>query len=272
MNNLLNISKRRSLIVKDLPSLRTAFRITEVQIIVGLLLIGFVLVFGKGVLFEYRTVQMDKAGSQVFEGDSYSFDRVVFGFQRDVPAFDFEKDYNLEKNLLLTLPLNIRRKASNSIKAILKISEIHQVDPIWITSVIWTESHFNPKAKSSVGARGLMQVMPTTKKYILKKLRRARRKLIIEMPGFDAQDFSVKNLRKDEKREFIKKLVNIELGVIYLKRLLKRFDNSHKLATIAYNMGPSWTKRRLVLNLPVGNNNHYFNKVNSAYRFITKRI
>ena len=75
-----------------------------------------------------------------------------------------------------------------------------------------------------------------------------------------------------ERSEQIQSIVHIELGVFYLKKLLKRFNENHRIATIAYNMGPSWTRRRLALNKPIGVQNHYLSKVSKAYAFIVKSI
>ena len=57
-----------------------------------------------------------------------------------------------------------------------------------------------------------------------------------------------------------------------LKRLLKKFNYNHRLATVAYNMGPGWTRGRLRNNLPVGNRNEYLDKVQRAYKRISKKI
>ena len=38
----------------------------------------------------------------------------------------------------------------------------HGIDPALVHAVVQTESNYQPKARSALGARGLMQVMPTT--------------------------------------------------------------------------------------------------------------
>lgn len=52
-----------------------------------------------------------------------------------------------------------------------RISREYNLSPALIASVIRNESSFRPKAESSVGARGLMQVMPETAEWIAHKLR-----------------------------------------------------------------------------------------------------
>jgi len=90
---------------------------------------------------------------------------------------------------------------------------------IW--GVIRQESVFNANAISHAGARGLMQLMPTTANYISKK----------------------SGLGKVHKQELFLPSTNIHLGSLYLANLLKRFDNQLPLAIAAYNAGPTRVKR-----------------------------
>lgn len=178
---------------------------------------------------------------------------------------------NAEARLLSSLPKSLQKRAKIYIKPILRLSEVHQVDPIWVMSVMWTESHFKAHAKSHVGARGLMQVMPETRKYMYRKYRRAGHFLMVEKNNFKMEDY-FEDVPKKLNKTYVLKLVNMEIGILYLKQLLKSFNYNHRLATVSYNMGPGWTHRRLRKKLPVGNRNVYLDKVTRAYKYIASRI
>lgn len=101
----------------------------------------------------------------------------------------------------------------------------HNIQPAWAFAITRRESSFMTDAHSSVGASGLMQIMPATAKQIAKK-RVSKQKL------YQPND-------------------NIELGTKYLQQLLTRYNNNQILATAAYNAGPhrvkSWLKERPTL-------------------------
>lgn len=84
------------------------------------------------------------------------------------------------------------------------------LDPIVVLSLIRQESVFNPQARSPVGARGLMQLMPATARRMQRSVR----------------DKHLVNPKK-----------NIELGTKYFKGLLKRYDGNLVYVLAAYNAG-----------------------------------
>lgn len=203
---------------------------------------------------------------------NYSYSDTRLGFYlENLSFFDSYSKLDAETKILTGLPRYLSKKAKSYVRAVLKLSEAHQVDPIWILSVMWTESNFDFSAKSWAGARGLMQIMPETRKFIYKVYRSKGKKLLVEKDNFNIDEYFPYKVKKMDKQSHVRKLMNIELGIIYLKSLLKTF-NSHKYATVAYNMGPGWTRGRLRRKLPVGQKNQYLDKVRKAYKQIIRKI
>ncbi|WP_341659750.1 murein transglycosylase [Vibrio sp.] len=103
--------------------------------------------------------------------------------------------------------------------------EKHSIDPITLMSLARQESALDALARSPVGARGIMQVMPSTAKYTARKYQLMYR--------------SSNDLYEVGK--------NIEIGSHYLKGLLERYDNNRVFALAAYNAGPhrvkTWRER-----------------------------
>jgi soluble lytic murein transglycosylase len=90
------------------------------------------------------------------------------------------------------------------------------IDPIVVLALIRQESVFNPYARSRVGARGLMQLMPkTAKRY--------------------------KGSVNDS--HLVNPEINIDLGTKYIKTLMKRYEGNLVYVLAAYNAGESRVDR-----------------------------
>ncbi|HEX7120271.1 MAG TPA: lytic transglycosylase domain-containing protein [Longimicrobiales bacterium] len=92
------------------------------------------------------------------------------------------------------------------------------IDPDVAFGLVNTESTFDTRAVSHVGARGLTQVMPRTAAWL--------------RPGTTAEDLFDRNL-------------NLRLGFGYLRDLIDRYDGNVRLALLAYNRGPGTVDRVL---------------------------
>lgn len=101
-------------------------------------------------------------------------------------------------------------------RSIVSISEELKYDPLFVAAVIKYESTFQNRAVSSVGAVGLMQILPSTAQYISQK----------------------NSLRWFGKDSLYNTEHNIRLGISYLKYLEQYFSKNPLLVLIAYNWGP----------------------------------
>ena len=116
------------------------------------------------------------------------------------------------------------------IEIVSPVAQTLGLDKAWVYGLIRQESRFVMDAQSRVGASGLMQVMPSTARYVARKL--------------GLTDFA-HHMMNDVR-------TNILLGVNYLNMVLGDLDGSQVMATAAYNAGPGRLRRwRATLTRPV---------------------
>ena len=201
-----------------------------------------------------------------FKSDSLGF------FIGDISFFNNNTYDEAEAQIVELFPDKIQKKVKKVVRPVLILCEKHQLDPFWVLSVMWTESHFKHDALSKKGARGLMQMMPET--YMETYAEMKKKGIFLESDrGEDYLRYQYGSAFRDlGYSAMVGKLRNLEVGIYYLKGLLESFNNNHYYATVAYNMGPYWTKSQLRNDRPVGKNNHYLNKVLKAYYHITKTL
>jgi hypothetical protein len=175
-----------------------------------------------------------------FYGVVSSFGKIPLERIKEIPYQD------LESLILTSFPLILQKRLRPFLKSALLISESWQVDPFWVLSIMHTESHFNPKVNSIVNARGLMQIMPRTADFLVKIINK------------NYQLKSPRDLNRNNR-------MNIDLGVFYLNRLLKKYRYNYIYATVAYNMGPGNVRSMRMRGMAIGRSNRYLNKVKVVY-------
>lgn len=126
----------------------------------------------------------------------------------------------------------------------------YNVDPILIAAIIRVETNFEPDKVSRKGAIGLMQLMPETAEWIVKRA------------GYAEE--TIRSLHRGD--------VNIEVGAWYLNSLFGQFDDNRIAVLAAYNAGPGNTRRWLdngiwdgtlknIGQIPFGETRHYVQRV-----------
>ena len=127
---------------------------------------------------------------------------------------------NIHNDIKLRFPFVYQR-------SVLAAARKMHLNSAWIWAIMREESAFMWNAKSSAGALGLMQIMPSTGKQL-------------------ARDLALRRVDLLNPEE------NIRLGSTYLRQLLNLFEGNATLATASYNVGPNRVKhfRGLYQQLP----------------------
>ena len=137
---------------------------------------------------------------------------------------------------------------------ICEASEIYDLDPALVASIINVESRYKKDARSSKGAVGLMQLMPATAREMAKK----------------------SNYGEYTDDCLLHERSNILLGCCYLRTLLDWFHDED-LALMAYNAGPTtisnWLKDNslskdgiTLVAVPYKETNEYLTKIHKNYK------
>lgn len=120
-------------------------------------------------------------------------------FNRDLPLGDY------------ALPVGVMP----NFKSLLE----ERVDPALVHALSRQESEFNAKAKSPVGASGLMQLMPATARGVARRYKVAYSQSKLTNAAY-----------------------NTQLGEAFLSDLISNYDGSYFMALAAYNAGPGRVK------------------------------
>ena len=128
------------------------------------------------------------------------WDRCINSSERTRSVIDFEQRFPMPHK-----------------EAVLRRARELGLDPAFVYGLIRQESRFVMDAHSSVGAAGLMQLMPATARWTARKI--------------GLTDFRANQIHDRD--------TNIAIGTGYLKLVLDTFDGSMALTAAAYNAGPT---------------------------------
>jgi len=133
----------------------------------------------------------------------------------------------------VAVPLAVQTEREGYERLIQEHATRHSLRPDLVRAVIQVESGFNPLARSSKGAMGLMQLMPATAH---------------ELGIYDPYDPAE----------------NIRGGTAYLRRLIDRYQGNEELALAAYNAGSTAVDRYGRTVPPYRETREYVKKVGKA--------
>ncbi|WP_051849075.1 lytic transglycosylase domain-containing protein [Thiomonas sp. FB-Cd] len=113
-------------------------------------------------------------------------------------------------------------------EAISRAAKSSGVGEAFLFGLIRQESRFIAGIRSWVGANGLMQLMPTTARWVARKI--------------GMGDYTPEHITQVD--------TNVTLGSAYLDMLLQRFDGSEAMAAAGYNAGPGRPARWRNMGVP----------------------
>lgn len=119
------------------------------------------------------------------------------------------------------LPDAYGKKAKSVATAIIREAEKYEFDPIFLMAVIQNESSFNPEMRGGHGEIGLMQVKPSTAKWIGK----------------------LYGLKYKGDQSLLDPVSNIRFGAAFMDKLRDQFDSHSRLYISAYNIGATKVRR-----------------------------
>jgi hypothetical protein len=119
-------------------------------------------------------------------------------------------------------PATVRARPPVGVRALLgHWARTYRLDPRLVRALAWMESGYKPGLVSPAGARGVMQILPVTKHYVETYL--LRRRVRWTVSG------------------------GIQIGVVYLRQLLREFNGNESLALAAWYQGPASVRKQGVL-------------------------
>lgn len=143
---------------------------------------------------------------------------------------------------------------------IIEASQTYNIKPEIIASIVNAESGFNALAKSSQGACGLMQIMPSTAEWV----------------------YSLQGKTNFNKQILMDPNENLSIGTYYLNYLLEKF-NCLETALAAYNAGEGnvmlWLlcedyspDQKTIHSTPFKETNAYISKVLNGIKIYEKKL
>jgi soluble lytic murein transglycosylase len=113
------------------------------------------------------------------------------------------------------LPEKFSKRSRSLANAIVRESDKNGFDPIFILALIQNESRFNPVMRGTHSEIGLMQIKPTTAKWISQKT----------------------GVKYHGEKSLLDPVQNVRIGIAFMALLRDQFDSHSPLYIAAYNMG-----------------------------------
>jgi soluble lytic murein transglycosylase len=145
-----------------------------------------------------------------------------------------------ESEVSRRLPASHRSQSHTITKAIFKESARYRFDPLFLVALIEQESKFNPSAVGTHGEIGLIQIKPSTAKWIAGRV-----------------GIAWKSANKLFNPQF-----NLKVGAAYINYLRARYKNQGPIYLTAYNHGPQSVRHQLRSNSV---DNRYSSSVSQHY-------
>ena len=108
-------------------------------------------------------------------------------------------------------------------KLVQEYAHLRGIDVSWAYAILRQESAFMTEIKSTAGAHGLMQLLPTTAKQVARRYK----------------------MKTPSVSDLASPATNIALGTGYLEMMMENFSRNMTLSTAAYNAGPGAVKKWL---------------------------